>query len=313
VLLVSLLFVSVESAAGRRPVQRVPKGYPSHLIDQPTFRAQAFLKESQKNFESVSVNHLLYIYAVGDRATEHKTLSEINYLDRSVRKEVLLQLLDVAVEFFTQNKVEFWMTHGTLLGSYRNQSYIPWDVDADLAITTRGMETVLAIASDAKGRTPLDFFGHPDVQFLVTKETGAYLPFKIVNTTNGVYVDLFLFHPSEDASFDFKWPFENSCYSCQTNPNKWFNVEEEVLHPLQQCEFEGRSLPCPHQTETYLKALYNDLTPLSNGLKEMEAENRWATRRKKRSKEAGSLKERLQRARSMASVQKALDKHKYRS
>ncbi|PRP89408.1 putative phosphotransferase LicD4 [Planoprotostelium fungivorum] len=256
--------------------QSVRKGFPEHLLEVNRWRQKAFLKESLPQFQSTSVNHLLYIYARG----ENKTLEEVNYLDKDERKRTILNLLDILVTFFERHNLTFWLTHGSLLGSYRHKGYIPWDVDADLGITQDTYHQLRTIIAKNRKSKPINVFGHSDVQMLISaKPTAHYLPYKLVNTTNGAYADLFMFWPMKDGVW-FKWPHPNSCESCKTHPRKWFEIQWEALLPFQKCEFEGRWFQCPKETKEYLVKLYDDLSPAVKQQKEFELEQEWAARMK---------------------------------
>ncbi len=49
-------------------------------------------------------------------------------------KKLQIEILDDVVEFCEQNKINYWLNCGTLLGAIRHKGYIPWDDDIDIGM-----------------------------------------------------------------------------------------------------------------------------------------------------------------------------------
>lgn len=50
-------------------------------------------------------------------------------------QQVQLEVMDKLHEICCENKIEYYIIGGTLLGSVRHGGFIPWDVDIDVAMT----------------------------------------------------------------------------------------------------------------------------------------------------------------------------------
>jgi lipopolysaccharide cholinephosphotransferase len=52
-------------------------------------------------------------------------------------KQELLNILKTIDEIFDNNKIDYWIDAGTLLGAYRNNGFIPWDDDIDISVNKK--------------------------------------------------------------------------------------------------------------------------------------------------------------------------------
>ncbi|HEK3188099.1 TPA: LicD family protein [Proteus mirabilis] len=52
-------------------------------------------------------------------------------------QEILISSLDHINNICKNNNISYWIDSGTLLGAYRDGSFIPWDEDIDLCMTRK--------------------------------------------------------------------------------------------------------------------------------------------------------------------------------
>lgn len=59
--------------------------------------------------------------------------------------KILLELLREFHDFCQKNKLQYYIIGGTLLGAVRHQGFIPWDIDADVAMPREDYERMIDI------------------------------------------------------------------------------------------------------------------------------------------------------------------------
>eukprot|EP00741_Cyanophora_paradoxa_P024476 tig00022075_g23633.t1 len=62
----------------------------------------------------------------------------------------LVELLKYAVQLFADNKLEYWIDYGTLLGLIRHGRVIPWDHDLDFAMRREDFKRLVEIARERR-------------------------------------------------------------------------------------------------------------------------------------------------------------------
>ncbi|KAF1328463.1 hypothetical protein FI667_g6849, partial [Globisporangium splendens] len=179
-------------------------------------------------------------------------------------QQIILGLVFAVADVFEQNKIPYWLDSGTLLGSHREKTVIPYDNDADIGID----EATYIRLRDGDER--LEF---PSVyKFTLYKakhrEHGGRddgIPGRLIHTKSGLYVDIFVFMESKTKQTDAEpmfgpvpsWCF-GSCVRCPKvrNIGREFKIPKSWVFPLKKCWFGGREVSCPAETEKYLDYLY---------------------------------------------------------
>ena len=62
-----------------------------------------------------------------------------------IQQEASLALLKHLRVFLEQNKIEYWLDFGTLLGAVRHHGFIPWDDDIDISVSRKDYEKLQKI------------------------------------------------------------------------------------------------------------------------------------------------------------------------
>jgi len=156
------------------------------------------------------------------------------------RLAILRALLQVTGDFLHHLGVEYWLDYGTLLGAYRRQTIIRWDLDVDLSVREEDAEVVRG-AGDLlpEGYSLHDTsYRHGGPKFWIGHRGCSADIYTYRKVKGGRRVNLAgVFCSAMDAK----------------------TIGEEMLFPLADCALEGRSWPCPAQTRAYLIERYGYL------------------------------------------------------
>jgi LicD family len=153
---------------------------------------------------------------------------------------ILKRTLDALVEVLNRINVTYFMTSGTLLGSYRHHGRIPWDDDVDLIVNRtdkmRVRDALLSCGPEYELYT-LGWRWDDNQHWKFYSAAGQKVPLR---SYRWPYVDLLFFR--EDA--EYVW-----------NESPWFTDERwprSAVFPLVRRPFEGLWLPAPCDTASVL-------------------------------------------------------------
>ena len=152
-------------------------------------------------------------------------------LDRTLR--TLIRALE-------EVRVTYFMTSGTLLGSYRHHGRIPWDDDVDLMVNASDKELVWKTLSSLKPDYGLFLSGDFDTPYhwnFYPRHHGHWIPFR-----------------------PFRWPFVDLLFFLENSTHVWngspYLPDERwprrFVFPLRRRPFYNLSLPAPCDTAAVL-------------------------------------------------------------
>lgn len=200
-----------------------------------------------KRCQTIDLNHV-----------EKEFYRPMSCLSRRKIQRILLELVWTLAEVLEGNGIPYWLDSGTLLGSYREKTVIPYDKDADIGIS----ETSYIQLRDNKHDIPSGY----ELQVFQGKfhrqgTRDAAIPSRFIHKDSGLYVDIFVFLDSTSTPNSFG-PVPSICFSgCYRCPrfstgDTEFKIPREWVYPLQRCSFGGREVLCPAKPELYLDYLY---------------------------------------------------------
>jgi hypothetical protein len=168
--------------------------------------------------------------------------------------KVFRDLLVATAKVLESLQIEHWITFGTLLGSIRERNVIPFDDDTDIGMTFDGIRKLLYFATHGTLT-----FGN-DTTFIVrTGMDSSIIPFKIVNVTNGLYLDIFQYHFVRQRGQKYLTIVGASDLRCRGCKNDQWTFPIDSLYPIQKrCEVAGNYYYCPRDSEKYLESWYGE-------------------------------------------------------
>ena len=143
-------------------------------------------------------------------------------------KENLLSLLRWIKSKFDE-KVEWYLTAGTLLGVARNNSHIPYETDIDIMVSKKTFEHAINLIRKSIGTTHYK---------LDSASTPARLFFSSVNT---IHVDLWQGIYNHQTEIAAEYMLGRSGFGYYTFPGL-----HNIIFPTKECEYESETYPCPN-------------------------------------------------------------------
>lgn len=154
-------------------------------------------------------------------------------------KENLLSMLRWLNRVLTSENVQWMITAGTLLGAVRNQGHIPFETDIDIQVRVDQLTKLKKVVND-------HIQNDETVHFHLKSWTwGERLYF---SKKNEIHVDIWPYMPAPNNATREVMPGKKEVV--------WYLVDNEVLFPLAECEYEGDFYPCLRQQERYLELRY---------------------------------------------------------
>jgi len=148
-------------------------------------------------------------------------------------------LLNAALREFTETldktSISYFMIAGTLLGSYRHHSRIPWDNDADLAINQEDKEIVTRLFNTSTTYTLWSAYGYQYHWKFFPKNGKTVIGY----TYKAPFIDIFWFNDTED----------HITYTCPWFPTRFAKSD---VFPLRRRPFGEFLLPAPCNTTAFL-------------------------------------------------------------
>ena len=155
----------------------------------------------------------------------------------SVQIELLIKLLDVC----KKHHLRIWAEGGTLLGTVRENGYIPWDDDIDMAMLRPDYDKLIAVAKN-EFQSPYFFqCGYTEDKYprghaqLRKDGTTAILPMDVNQDFHqGIFIDIFVYDAVPDKKEDLDTLYNNCllieklktyCYKPYSVYNIWKNYK----------------------------------------------------------------------------------------
>jgi len=187
----------------------------------------AFLLNSLVLMFTVAWWNNLLIQSFNQAFSSPLDADDLATLDRTLR---------ILIKTFEQNNVTYFMTSGTLLGSYRHHGRIPWDDDVDLMVNSSDKELIWKILTALK----------PDYGLFLSGLMDSPYHWKFYPRFDGRYVP---FRPFRWPHVDLLFFVENSTHVWNGSPNlpdeRW---PRRLIFPLRRRPFGELYLRAPCDT-----------------------------------------------------------------
>lgn len=160
---------------------------------------------------------------------------------RLPRRRLCELLLRAGTDYLKACGIEFWVDYGTLLGSYRNDSLLPHELDIDLSMMEEFVPALL------RNLHLLD----PDFEFYDTSARHRGPKYGIMHRKFGGNCDFYTYRRMDDHRLRI-------CLGDEWRGTlEGRDVPEEMIFPLEPTRIDDISLMRPRQTREYLIHRYD--------------------------------------------------------
>ena len=186
----------------------------------------------------------------------------IKQIDNTDKNKISNLLYKISI-FLDDHNIEYWLDSGTLLGAVRNNKFIPWDDDIDLAIPQKSYEILYNIMLKLKQIKIKNQIYYISEKYKLKFYWSTQ--FDSQSTNNPLYIlnyPSMLFVQHLDFNLDYKCDLilyikKNDKYI--TNLPMWLNIfyyNVKDIYPLKNIKFENQYYKCVNNPIPFLNNSY---------------------------------------------------------
>lgn len=166
-------------------------------------------------------------------------------------------LLNKIISISKECGVIIWPEYGTLLGAYREKSFISYDIDIDLGMLFSDFTSKFKNALAENGFKVVRSF------YVVNQKTGMKEIRELTYNYNGLNFDLFLSDLVEEKRFIYVFPTRVNDIENKFNIKKY---TVEFSTNFETVTINNNKFAYPGRIKEYLKSIYGDnfMTPIKN-------------------------------------------------
>jgi phosphorylcholine metabolism protein LicD len=158
-------------------------------------------------------------------------------ITRPINQEQLFKNLCEVSEALTRHGIKHWLSHGTMLGAYRDQELIPWDDDVDLGLDYSQRHLISPFEEEMREKG-----------YFVPRDGQEGMPhYDTVLIRDGEKIECWWFKKKGDwYIYD-----EPRCGNALKHSAKYYDE-------LQDFKFKGIPFKIPNHIEEYLIMMYSE-------------------------------------------------------
>lgn len=167
---------------------------------------------------------------------------------RPMDRDTLFKNLVQIKTLLDKAKIKWWVSHGTMLGFYRENNFIAWDDDADIGLDMRDRQKIYPVIEEAK---KLGFFVPPEA----IKDT-IQLPhlcpyYDTVFIKDGEKIEGWWYDRKSNKNEQYYIYDEFRCGNILKHPAKYYDE-------IKTMKVRGVEFPIPNHIEDWLVMMYGE-------------------------------------------------------
>jgi phosphorylcholine metabolism protein LicD len=159
-------------------------------------------------------------------------------------KSHLFELLSYIISVFELYNIEYFLDYGSLLGCVRNNSFIPWDDDIDIAVIDNGDNSELI------EKAMIHILNNDKNYHCMKNDNPSLISYwyrLLYSIYNTLHIDICVKKINKDNNY-----LDHFC-----DRHNW-SINKTELFPLKTVKFNQILVKIPNKSKTYLKRLYGE-------------------------------------------------------
>lgn len=182
--------------------------------------------------------------------------SKVQFINSEKLKKTEYFMFDICKKL-EKNGILYYLDHGTLLGIIRDNSFIPWDKDVDIAVLDNDESKIIDF---------LDIFLPSYIHPLCEQNNWKYFAAKdniqLFGQTEFKIMELQIYNDStsveDEVALDLMFKYQDGDFLHWGVCGKHLKMPYQVCFPTKKIDYKSNLLNIPNQHIKYLESLYGN-------------------------------------------------------